>query len=119
MESGAAGLNIQNGAGEINPSLNVVNNHYHHVSGLAGTQDGAVVIEGSGSVGDVYFDGNLLPAGEDDAISTSGPLDIPAAAQVTLYSTDTLHSTVVPLVGTQFPTTDEQQLLAEIQSAVD
>jgi pectate lyase len=116
FESGAAGLHIAYDSGEVNPSINVVNNVFHHVSGLGSSEDSAVIFERGASEGDVYFSGNLLPAGEDDAVSTSGQLPIPESAQVTLYSADTLQDTVVPHVGTHYPTSDEQQLINQIRS---
>ena len=118
MESGASGLHIAYDSGETNPSANVVNNVYHYVSGLSGSQDSAIIFESGSSVGDVYFSGNLLPGGENDAVSTSGQLSIPSSAQVTLYAADTLRNSVVPYVGTHYPLPDEQQLLGDIQSAL-
>ena len=119
MESGASGLHIAYDSGETNPSANVVNNVYHYVSGLSGSQDSAIIFESGSSVGDVYFSGNLLPGGENDAVSTSGQLSIPSSAQVTLYAADTLRNSVVPYVGTHYPLPDEQQLLGDVQSALN
>jgi hypothetical protein len=42
----------------------------------------------------------------------------PAAAQVTTYPAATLGAMVVPLVGTHYPTDEEQALLDEIAAGI-
>ena len=117
-EAGAAGLHIAYDDGEVNPSLNVVGNVFHYVSGLDGDEDDAIVFEQGGDVGTVYFEGNLVPPGESDNVSTGAELPVPAEAQVTLYDASELGERVVPHVGTHYPTQDELERLAEVEGAI-
>ncbi len=118
FEGGGAGLTINHDAGFQNPSLNVVANVYHFVPDLFGDEDGAIEFLRGAEENDVYFDGNLLPAGEADAVSNSGAIPVPEAAQVTTHPADTLGERVVPLVGTHHPTPEEDSLLDEIAAAL-
>jgi hypothetical protein len=119
MEGGGYGLGIIYDAGEPNPELNVVGNVFHYVEDLNGDEDDAILFEQGADNGAVYFEGNLVPTGEtDDTLSTSGPLPIPADAQVTTYGAETLGENVVPHVGTHFRTDDEQDLLDEVAAAL-
>ena len=118
MDGGAGGLDIAYDSGEVNPSLNIEHNVLHHVAGLSGTPDDAVRFGRGSAEGQVFFSGNILPAGEGDGVSTSGRNPTPAYAQVTTYDAATLPDTVVPLAGTQYPTAAEQQLLCEIRGAL-
>jgi hypothetical protein len=116
FEGGAAGLHIAYDDGEINPSLNVVANVFHFVSGLAGGEDDAIIFEQGGSVGTVYFADNIVPPGEADGVSTGAELTVPASAQVTQYDPSTLGEMVVPWVGTHYPTDEEAARLDQIAS---
>ena len=118
MDGGTRGLDIAYDSGEINPSVNVEHNVLHYVAGLSGTPDDAVRFGRGPDEGQVFFSGNILPAGEGDGVSTSGRTPTPAYAQVTTYDAATLQDTVVPLAGTQYPTAAEQQLLCEIRGAL-
>lgn len=98
------------------PKINVEKNRYHHVTGLpCGTAGNAITRD---VVGKIYFDGNLFPAGETDATSSSPRHAIPPAAEVTKYDASTLGDTVVPCVGTHHPTAAETTLLQQIGVAL-
>jgi hypothetical protein len=120
FEGGGYGLIIPHDPGEANPSMNVVNNVFHWVPSTPhGDGDDAIVVESGPDRGAVYFDGNVVPRGEnDDGTSTSGPLPIPARARVTTYPADELDDRVVPLAGTHYPTDEERALLEEIAAAI-
>ena len=96
------------------PTLNFENNVYHYVIGY-GDEDDAIQRYKDGQV---YFDGNIFPAGEVDDYSTSTRHVIPAYAEVTKYAASTLGDAVVPYVGTHYPTQEEQDLLSEISLAI-
>ncbi|HWB75188.1 MAG TPA: hypothetical protein VG755_09535 [Nannocystaceae bacterium] len=118
FEGGAAGLHVAYDEGETNPSLNVVNNVFHFVDGLAGDPGDAIIWETGASVGTIWFDGNVLPTEEMDAVSNGAAQEIPTAAQVTTYDAATLAETVVPMVGTHYPTAAELALLDEIAAGI-
>ncbi len=118
MEGGAHGLDIHYDAGETNPSLNVVGNVFHHVPGMDGFPDEAIDFARGADEGSVYFEGNRIPMGESVPRSSGPPLQIPPNARVTLDDSATLGVAVVPLVGTHYPTAEEQALLAEIAAAI-
>lgn len=118
FEGGGAGLHIAYDDDETNPSLNAVGNVFHFVAGLDGTEDDAVKFEQGADVGSVFFADNIVPAGEADLVSTSEELPVPREAVVTLYSADALAESVVPFVGTHFPTEEEAARLSEIASTL-
>ncbi len=118
FEGGGYGLGIQLDPGETNPSLNVIANVFHFVADLHGTGDDAVVFARGADEGQVYFEGNTVPAGEGDLASSGARIDIPGYAAVTTLPASELGTGVVPAVGTHFPTTDEQALLAAIAAAI-
>ncbi|MEZ4225160.1 MAG: hypothetical protein R3B13_29685 [Polyangiaceae bacterium] len=118
FEGGGLGLDIHYDAGEKNPNLNVMGNVFHHVTGTKGGPDGAVSFGRGASEGVVYFEDNLAPSGEGDLSSSGAKLPIPAAAQVTRVPASTLATQVVPKVGTHYPTSEEQALLAKIAQAL-
>ncbi len=111
FEGGGYGLHVQHDPGEINPSANVVGNVFHHVEGLHGDEDDAVEFERGPDENVVYFDDNIVPPGESDDQSSGGPLVLPPHAAVTRWPADTLHTRVVPHVGTHHRTAVEQTLL--------
>ncbi len=117
IEGGATGLYIRTGGSQYTPSGNIENNIYHYVSGLNGSENDALKIEGNLD-GDWYFNGNRWPAGETDAVSTSGQITIPAQYKVTRLPVSVLGDQVVPCAGTHFPTAEELQLLNTISEAV-
>lgn len=43
-----------------------------------GAEDNAVLFDSRSFPGDIFFSGNRLPAGENDAVSTSAQIPIPA-----------------------------------------
>ena len=96
------------------PTLNVENNVYHYVSGHS-VETSAIQRYKDGKI---YFGGNIFPAAETDDYSTSTQHVIPAYAEVTKYAATTLGDTVVPFAGTHYPTQEEQDLLAEIGTAI-
>jgi hypothetical protein len=98
------------------PMINVINNTFHYVSGLNGGANQAIIRHGTG--GQAFFEGNIIPSGEGNANSTSGRHQIPAYAQVTTYTASSLGTTVVPCVGTKYPTAAEQSLLDTISRAI-
>jgi hypothetical protein len=116
FEGGATGLDITSDSG-YSPSINIENNIYHYVQGN-GSPDDAVRFNSRTFPGDIYFAGNDFPAGEDDAISTSGRTPIPAYAQVDLRPTSELAGSVVACAGTVYPTREESDLLDEIRGAI-
>ena len=116
FEAGAAGLDLPSDAG-YTPSINIENNIYHHVS-PHGSPDDAIIFNSSSFPGSIYFNGNSLPQGENDAISTAGRTSIPAAAQVQLLPLSELGDSVVLCAGTVYPTQDELTLLNSINGAI-
>ena len=117
MEAGASGLFLRVGGSQYSPSGNIENNIYHYVPGLNGSPDNALKIEGT-LFGAWYFNGNQWPLGENDAISTSGQVNIPVVYQVTRLPVSTLGDAVIPCAGTHFPTASELQLLGTISQAI-
>ncbi|MHC4800159.1 MAG: PKD domain-containing protein, partial [Planctomycetota bacterium] len=94
--------------------LHVTNNWYEP---LTGREDSAIIISGTGH--QVDFEGNVFPPAEVDDVDTAIlPPPIPAWAQVTTYDARTLGDTVVPYVGTHYPTQEEQILLHEVSIAI-
>ncbi len=119
FEAGASGFSIDENIGVSNedyPVMNVENNIYHYVSGLHGEEDDAIVRVVNGKI---YFNGNIFPDGEQDDNSTSDKHTIPAEAVVTMYPTSVLGDSIVPFVGTHYPTSEETALLQEIRLAVN
>lgn len=119
FEAGGAGLTLPSDPG-FQASVNVEDNYYHFVSGLPGGGDGDDAIEFDDATfpGDVFFDGNVLPAAENDAVSTSPRIAIPAFAEVTHFPAASLGDAVVPCVGTAFPIAGESQLLQQVSVAI-
>lgn len=101
------------------PSVNIIGNYYykhpdHGVDywGLKRTN-----AKDELCIGLIYFEDNLFPQAEDEDYNTSAKLVIPEVYQVTTYGASTLAATVVPYVGTHYPTQEEQDLLSEISIA--
>jgi len=119
FEAGGAGMTLPSDPG-YQPSLNVEDNYYHFVAGLPGGGDGddALEFDRASFPGSVYFDGNVWPAAENDAVSTSARIPIPPYAEVTHFAASTLGNTVVPCVGTAFPTAAETTLLRQVSLAI-
>ena len=116
FEGGAAGLDLPSDPG-FRPSINVQNNVYHHVQ-PHGSPDDAIILNSDTFAGDIFFSGNVLPLGENDAISTAARTEIPQYAEVSLEAASELANSVVPCAGTVFPTPEEQRLLDEIRVAI-
>jgi hypothetical protein len=118
-EGGGRGLMLPSDPG-YHPTLNVEDNNYHFVAGLpgAGSGDDAIEIDGATFPGSVYFNGNVVPAAENDAVSTGPRTPIPPTAEVTHFAAASLGDTVVPCVGTQLPLAGETQLLQQIAAAI-
>jgi hypothetical protein len=116
FEGGAAGLDLPSDPG-YSPSINVENNIYHYVQSK-GSEDNAILFDARSFPGDIFFSGNQLPVGENDAVSTSAQIPIPAYATVVKLDTNSLADAVVPCAGTRFPNGQEQVLLATIQEAL-
>jgi pectate lyase len=111
------GLDIDaQGYTSTHPTMNVINNYFHFVSGLNGGANQAILRNGTG--GQVYFSGNVVPAGETDTNSTSARHTIPASAQVTTYAASALGNSVVPCVGTKHRLAEEASLLTTISQAI-
>jgi pectate lyase len=117
FESGGRGLNIDT-TYSVDPTINVVNNLFHHVNTPYGSAGNAIAYSGGVGTAKVYMSGNIVPSAETDTASTSGPYAVPASAQVTTYPAATLGNTVVPCAGTKYPTAAEASLLREISLAV-
>jgi hypothetical protein len=113
-----SGLDIdaRGGFRNTHPTMNVINNRFHFVPGLFGEPGDAIKRAGTG--GNVYFSGNMIPAGEGDDFTTSAQHPIPSYARVTTYATSTLGNAVVPCVGTNHRTAAEQKELDTISRAV-
>ncbi|MBW2264034.1 MAG: hypothetical protein JRG91_18890, partial [Deltaproteobacteria bacterium] len=118
FEGGGYGLGIQLDPGENNPSMNVIANVFHFVADLHGTEDDAVDFMRGADEGQVFFEGNIVPVGEGDLVSSGSRIDIPGHAVVMQLPASDLGTDVVPHAGTHFPTADEQALLAEIAAAL-
>jgi hypothetical protein len=118
FEAGAYGLHIQHDPGETNTSANVVGNVFHYVPGLSGDEDDAIQFMRGPDEGTVFFRDNVVPTGETDDQSSGAEQTVPAAAQVTLHAAARLHEELLPFVGTHHATTEEQQLITEIQAAI-
>lgn len=116
--SGGKALNIDT-SGTPDPTINVVNNYFRHVSGY-GSASSAIYYQGDGTgSAKVYMSGNIVPSSETDAGGTiSSPNPVPPEAQVTTFPAATLGNTVVPCVGTKYPTSAETALLREISLAI-
>jgi pectate lyase len=115
ISGGGAGLDIDTNTGVSNnefPKLNVENNYYLAANGSSNRAIERAI------PGRIYFNGNIFPSGETDATSTSSRWAIPAYAQVTTYAASTLGDTVVPCVGTHYPTADEIATLNEVSNAI-
>ncbi|MHC4302648.1 MAG: PKD domain-containing protein, partial [Planctomycetota bacterium] len=94
--------------------LHVTNNWYEDIYG-----SGSNALTFSGSGHQVDFEGNVFPSNEsDDVDSATLPPPIPQWARVTTYDTSTLGDTVVPFVGTHYPTAGERDLLNEVSAAI-
>jgi pectate lyase len=119
IESGGRGMALPTDPG-YHATINVEDNYYHFVPGLPGGGDGddALEFDSANYPGSVYFDGNVFPAAENDDISTSPRIPIPAYAEVTHFGANTLGNTVVPCVGTKLPTVQETALLQQISLAI-
>jgi pectate lyase len=116
--SGGRGLSLPTDPG-YQPTINVEDNYYHFVPGLpGGDADDAVEFNSATHPGDVYFDGNIFPAAENDDVSTSPRITIPSFAEVTHFAANTLGNTVVPCVGMKYPTPQETALLQQISQAI-
>ena len=115
--SGGKGLNIDT-TYTVDPTINVVNNRFHHVATPYGSAGSAIVYAGGVGSAKVFMSGNMVPSAETDTASTSSAMPVPSAAQVTTYAASSLGDTVVPCAGTRFPTAAEQQLLREIALAI-
>ena len=115
---GGKGLNIDN-TYTVDPTINVVNNRFHHVATPNGSPGNAIVYAGGVGSAKVFMSGNIVPSAETDTASTSSAMPVPSAAQVTTYPASSLGDTVVPCAGTRFPTAAEQQLLREISLAIN
>lgn len=119
FESGGRGMALPSDPG-YHPTLNVEDNYYHFVPALPGGGDGDDALEFNSAThpGSIYFDGNVFPSAENDDISTSARITLPAYAEVTHYPASTLGDTVVPCAGTHFPTAAETALLQQISLAI-
>lgn len=116
--SGGRGLSLPTDPG-YHPTINVEDNYYHFVAGLpGGGPDDAVEFNSATHPGSVYFDGNIFPSAENDAISTSPRIAIPPFAEVTHFAASTLGNNVVPCVGMKYPSVQETALLQQISLAI-
>lgn len=116
IEGGASGLHFK--VDGFNASSgNIENNIYHYVSGLHGSENNAVKIEGALD-GNWFFADNSFPAGETQDVSTSGQIAIPAEFKVIRLPVSALADTVVPCAGTHFPTAAEINLLTTISQEI-
>ena len=117
-ESGGKGLNIDT-SGTPDPTINVVNNYFHHVSGYS-SGSSAIYYQGDGrGSAKVYMSGNILPSSETDTTGTvTTPMTVPAEYRVTTYPASTLGDAVVPCVGMKYPNSEELALLREVSLAI-
>jgi cysteine-rich repeat protein len=124
MVCAARGLQISTFL-DPDPRLNVEDNVFHYVPGLAcGDTHGpvgpnlAIVFPDGKDTEQLYFNGNVFPAAETGAVSTAPRLPIPAYAEVSRESAMTLGDTVVPCAGTHYPTAEELTLLKTVSQAI-
>ena len=113
-----AGLEFAAGSANDNewPKINIENNYYLNVPGTpCGGGNGAIDREVTGKI---YFSGNTFPPQETDTASSSPRHALPPSAEVTKFAASTLGNTVVPCVGTVFPTAAETTLLQQVGVAV-
>ncbi len=75
---------------------------------------------GDGSLGQLYFDDNSVPVENDAPLDSTVDqmLPIPTHAGVTTYSSGDLGSSVLPLVGTHFPSAEEKMLIDEAKDSL-
>jgi len=102
------------------PSVNIIGNNYYWTEDIGVDYWGLKRTNSKGElcIGLIYFEDNLFPAVEDEDYDTSEKLVIPTYAEVTKYDVNTLGDTVVPYVGTHYPTIGEEALLDEISLAL-
>ena len=112
---GGAAFSIREPNFEDYPKVNVENNVYHHVDGWG--NDWSAIYRPN-PLGKIYFNGNIFPDAEDDDVSNSAQHEIAEANQVTMYAANTLGNTVVPYVGTHYPTQDEMDIMDEASKAL-
>ena len=113
-EGGAAGMNIDAGAGV--PTANVEQNIYHYVTGLNGSADDALVV--SDLAGSWFFANNSWPANESQGDSTTNSGRISMLSQGVDYSAPR-EAANIPLAGTHYPTADETALLQTIDQDIN
>jgi hypothetical protein len=107
------GLTVNYQSRGPNPSANIEGNVFHFVAGLANSAPGDGIGFGRGAnEGVVYFADNLFPPEETDAVSNGARA--PITHEVTHYPASSLATTVVPYVGTIYPTAVETTLLQQI-----
>lgn len=97
------------------PKANIENNVIHH-TGVG--NDYSAIYWPYPLVGEIYFNGNIVPDNEDDNVSSSAQHEIAEANQVTMYAANTLGNTVVPYVGTHYPTQDEIDIMDEVSKGL-
>ena len=68
--SGGKGLNIDT-TYTVDPTINVVNNRFHHVATPYGSAGNAIVYAGGVGSAKVFMSGNIVPSAETDTASTS------------------------------------------------
>jgi pectate lyase len=115
------GMRISYVESVVNPSANIENNVIHlWANGFYDLPEQGFMFERGEDEGDVYINGNIAPSEcpQDGDGSVQVPLTIPVEYQVTKYAASTLGDTVVPFVGTHYPTTAEQNLLDEVSNAI-
>ena len=78
-----------------------------------------LVSEGDGSMGDLYYDDNILPAANPARASTIGqPLPVAELARITTQSTGDLPGALLGHVGPKFRTPEEQEIIAEVAATM-
>ena len=130
------GTRIKNEPGEESVYANFINNYYEPLNassraliygydpgpdyadgGPPTKQPQGTVYTGS-DMGQLWVAGNILPSGNIDEYSTiTGPLPIPAWAQVTTIPAAQAY-TFVPQVGMQYKDTRDQDIIDDVMDAI-
>ena len=107
-EGGVGGLGLNVDPALHEQRVNVLSNIY----GNGSTGDGAVVL--LDQEGEWFFDANLLPSAETQAVSTSARHVVPEWARVRETPTGELAESLLPCVGARYRTSGDNQALAPV-----
>lgn len=120
MEANGYGMTVISDNNQFFPSVNIIGNVFHYLSGNYGSPNDAIIIDINNGPSQIYFADNIVPSSETDpqTMGTITAVQIPDHAKVTTHAASTLATQLIPLVGTQLRTTEEVSRLATIASAI-